>query len=128
MNQDVRRLAWAFAGCVLGGVVLIGSLASLDAPPIDGLNDKWHHFLAYGILALWWGLRYSAEMRGAVAVVLFSSGYGALIEIFQYFTPFRSFDMFDIVCNTAGATIGSIFSFSLLKISTLNKYHTKIFS
>ena len=85
----------------------------LDFPPDINVNDKLIHgvvFFGFAVLVdlassrqpfwLWKGLPLLA--------------YGIGIEVMQYFTPFRSFSVMDMVADFAG-----IFIYFLLKISVL---------
>ncbi|MBQ1783782.1 MAG: VanZ family protein [Gammaproteobacteria bacterium] len=63
-------------------------------------NDKLEHFIAF------FGLAFLAHhaMRAGFAVQMFLLfGYGAWIELVQYFLPYRSSAMNDFFADIAGA-------------------------
>lgn len=120
-------LSWAFMILVL--LCLPGStIARLEGPKIPHL-DKYVHFLLFaGLVALWNFYlickNYSTErLYKGYRLVLFSAViYGVVLEVVQYcFIPDRSFDLADIVADSAGAAAAyAVFYFKLLRINPGN--------
>lgn len=80
-------------------------------------QDKIIHFFIYGLLAL---LSVQAayaqnmnrpEWRG----FYYAFFLGLFLEFVQFFLPYRSFDIVDIVFNTVGAGLGTFISYKLAR-------------
>ena len=65
---------------------------SLDFDP----HGYFQHFIAYGI-GMFIGLKVNKNKTAMFIVLL-----GIFIEIIQYFLPYRSFNLFDILANLSG--------------------------
>jgi VanZ family protein len=81
-------------------------LKSLPGPEF-GFADKVWHFLAFAVLAvllaraIWhWGRKLALANRDGALV---SSGLGALLEVLQSFTAYRSAELADLVADGLGA-------------------------
>lgn len=92
-----ERLAWAYVA-----FIWIMSLIPLTMPVMPN-SDKMGHFLAYGVLALWFGL---IRKKKLALIWLLASLMGVAIEFAQALTPYRSFDTLDMLANACGALIG----------------------
>ena len=70
--------------------------------------DKIIHFLIYTLLAFLAinTFRLKARKNCYIKVFLYCFFVGSLIECIQYFLPFRSFEGFDILANSAGSVVG----------------------
>lgn len=74
--------------------------------------DKWIHVFLFFVLVLLWCSIYKNEDRQKVrrfftAITVLSIVYGIVMEIVQhYFIPFRSFDIVDMIADSAGAVAG----------------------
>lgn len=90
--------------------VLVVSVTPVPKRGIEQVGlDKLIHFIMYGITALIFlktlflkspgGLRKTGSLS-----ILFSVLYGILMEIFQFFLPYRSFSVGDIFFNFLGAS------------------------
>jgi VanZ family protein len=96
------------------------STTSRQIPVVADVNDKLNHVLAFYVLGLladfsWPGTAFYA--RKAFLLL----GYGAVIEIIQYFLPYRSFSLFDLGADAFGLILYAV-SVPLLKyIYPLNK-------
>lgn len=97
-----RPLLWRAVGWF--GIALLLTLSLVRPPsvemPVDNA-DKLGHFLAYFVLTGWYGQLFAARRdflkRAAGFVVL-----GALIEVLQSFTGYRTADWRDEIANTSG--------------------------
>ncbi|VCU71660.1 VanZ like family protein [Pigmentiphaga humi] len=93
-----KLLFWA---ALLGTLAL--SLASTSVPlPTTGW-DKTNHLLAFSVLTVL--VRFAYPGR-AWPYLLGLLGYGALIEILQSFTRYRSADWTDIAADAVGILLG----------------------
>lgn len=73
--------------------------------------DKWVHvgifFLSF---VLWRRALMIKTAKGKLLLALAAFAYGCLIEAMQhYFIPFRSFDLYDVVADTAGIIAAVIY-------------------
>ena len=88
------------------------------------LSDFSLHSLVFGVFAglLCWGF-YKARNSAVpyIKVGLLSIGYGLFIEVYQYFLPYRSLRLDDLIADVAGVIV---FSF-LFKIFTIVAKHRK---
>jgi len=73
--------------------------------------DKFAHAILFGALStmvavgMWRSSRRYSNRARFWAPIVFASLYGLGIEIYQAFVPFREFDPWDVVANTAGALL-----------------------
>lgn len=92
---------WAFGSVAL--VVLVLALM----PPVPHMPttgwDKANHLLAFAVLA-WLGCH--AYPQRLVTVLSGLLAYGALIEILQSFTAYRSADWHDLLADGMGLVLG----------------------
>ena len=97
----------------------------LEFPPGVSINDKLIHvvvFFGFAVLVdlassrrpfwLWKGLPLLA--------------YGIGVEVMQYFTPFRSFSIVDMIADLAGIFIYFSLKISILYIAKRNSNNSKI--
>lgn len=96
-----RLAAPAFLVCLVA--VLVLTLMPVSIPDEFPSEDKVHHLLAFGALAI---LACSAWGPPWWVVVPALSGLGAAIELIQHFIPNRSMELNDWVADTAGVLIG----------------------
>jgi len=80
------------------------------------LTDKWAHFLAFTVLYM---VAFVEQIRSRssnetsrwrITVVLFSLGFGVLIEFLQWVIPTgRHAELLDIVADSIGVGVGALF-------------------
>jgi VanZ family protein len=92
--KQVLLLLWASA-------IWIGSLLPIAAPPVAN-GDKFEHLFGYAVLAI---LGWRVWYRG-LPVWLAAASMGVAVEFAQALTPWRSFDVADMLANALGAAIG----------------------
>lgn len=99
-----RALGALFRVAFVVALVLGTHLATTDAPPhaMASLNDKLQHLTAFAVLALLLDRSYFRQRAYWSAVALPLLGYGLAIECVQYFLPYRSFDLLDLVADAIG--------------------------
>ncbi|MBN2484179.1 MAG: VanZ family protein [Candidatus Omnitrophica bacterium] len=99
--------------------LIVMSVVPLDMPaPKEVPVDKIVHSLAYLVLAILTAnaLSPSGTKSNIIRAFIFTVLFGFTLECIQYFLPLRSFDIFDIACNIAGALVGSICVYGFKKI------------
>lgn len=70
--------------------------------------DKWVHVGIFSLLCFFWGIALGAK-RGKKAVLLVTAAiaYAFLVEVVQdRYVANRSFDLWDVVADTAGIALG----------------------
>ena len=92
---------WVF-GSVASVVLVLALMPLVPHMPTTGW-DKANHLLAFAVLA-WLGYRaYPQRMASVLSGLL---AYGALIEILQSFTSYRSADWHDLLADGLGLLLG----------------------
>ena len=96
-----RKLYILFVGWVI--FLTIVSLVPRAAPDLGDRWDKVAHFIAYFFTALLFFVSFRTRFRPAdIYAVLFSFGYGAIIELVQCVVPHRVGSFKDLVANLSG--------------------------
>ena len=103
VKQGNRTALWRWAFGTVALVVLVLALM----PPVPHMPttgwDKASHLLAFAVLA-WLGCHaYPQRMASVLSGLL---AYGALIEILQSFTSYRSADWHDLLADGLGLLLG----------------------
>ncbi len=94
-------------------IVTIFCLIPMPAgPPSDIPIDKIVHIIFFMALTFF----YSLTFKKPIKIFLFFCIYGAIIEVIQYFMPWRSFELYDIVADIFGSTIGMALYFPAKKL------------
>ncbi len=105
----IFRLLFVFA------LVVITWLATIELtyPHVENINDKISHIAAFYILALLSDFSFPNDNFGLnkVSALLV---YGLLLEMIQYFLPYRTFSLLDLMADGIGLA-GYFFSLPLLK-------------
>jgi len=94
--------------CVALIVTFSLSVVKVDQSLPGGFNDKFYHGLAFFVLSFL--LNFSFPKSGFKYysyLPLFS--YGVLIEVVQFFLPYRSFSIADMIADAAGIFLYYIF-------------------
>jgi VanZ family protein len=95
--------------------ILVITLIPGDAlPPSDLFQiDKVVHFIVFGVLMIVsaYALLRNFAVKGSPAkpmsiAIVYSLGFGAMIEVLQLFVPGRSFSLLDILANSIGVGLG----------------------
>ena len=79
----------------------IGFLERLQIPHLD----KFLHFSAYAVHGGFSVL----VIRHAVIAIAWSFFFSSLMEVIQYFLPYRTFELMDLVANLIGCVAGGFF-------------------
>ena len=78
--------------------------------------DKIIHTLAFVFLVLW----FSGQVKMTLSFFVIVSFYGCIVELVQYYLPYRSFEWLDLLFNQIGIVIGIMLGEVLLKKWSLN--------
>lgn len=101
------------------GLLLI-SVLPVEGPKMNvAVSDKVGHAVAY-LLFSYVALRAFASRWGyggksALAAVFLAFSYGALLELWQHFLPYRSYEPLDLLSNSVGVVSAQISVFVLRK-------------
>jgi VanZ family protein len=112
-------LSLAISWTILIAVLCLVKFTDLPSFGVSGA-DKYVHFTLHFVFTLLWGFNFWIKLNEIiiskiVRVVLLSLCYGIVIEILQEIvTNTRHADVFDVLANSAGATIALLF-FVLIK-------------
>ena len=102
-------------------IIMIGIMSIIPNAELDRVSDTYKlfsggylfHILAYGLFcffALLYNITY--QRHSLVIILLFISVYSIILEVIQYFLPYRTFNLYDILANLIGIAIGlSLFQF-----------------
>ena len=78
--------------------------------------DKIIHTLVFVFLVLW----FSGQVKMTLSFFVIVSFYGCIVELVQYYLPYRSFEWLDLLFNQIGILIGIMIGEALLKKWSLN--------
>jgi len=87
-------------------MLLIVSVIPASGPETGLPLDKIAHFILYGLTSTLLFRHFKKRTTGGSAfykAVVLSVIFGAVMEVVQYFLPYRSFSFGDIAANAAGA-------------------------
>ncbi len=87
---------------------------------LDKLSDTYklfsggylYHILAYGLFcffALLYNITY--QRHSLLIILLFISVYSIILEAIQYFLPYRTFNLYDILASLIGIAVGAVLFF-----------------
>ncbi|MFO7963147.1 MAG: VanZ family protein [Desulfobacterales bacterium] len=125
MTQNKTRILvnWFLVLAYCSAVFFLSSSASPQALPSFANADKIMHFIAFFILGILFFRAYRAwKMKPLYLVVLTlisSTLFGALIEIRQYYLPYRSAEINDIFADVVGCLAGIAVYLVFIRINHL---------
>ena len=85
-------------------LIIYLATAELEHPVMTSVNDKFGHILAFVILAFLLDFSFPASSYN-LSKILPLLAYGILIEIVQYFLPYRMFSLLDMLADAGGLVI-----------------------
>ncbi|MCM8773580.1 MAG: VanZ family protein [Candidatus Omnitrophica bacterium] len=91
--------------------VLFISLFPLEGPRfLGGIPwDKIIHFFIYFIFAIITYKTFFKSLHPYLYVFVYNFSFGLIVEIIQYFLPYRTFEFKDLFFNSLGILCGLIF-------------------
>jgi glycopeptide antibiotics resistance protein len=101
-------------------IILIGIMSIIPDTALDKVSDTYKlfsggylfHILAYGVFcffALMYNITY--QRHSLFIMLLFISIYSIILEVIQYFLPYRTFNLYDILASLIGVAVGVVFYF-----------------
>ncbi len=90
------------------------SLIPFPSDTTEYISDKLVHFVFYFISVIM--LFLSVRLRSTSTLFKIAAGvfaYSFAIESIQYFLPFRSFSLYDMLANLAGIVVSSVLIFGV---------------
>lgn len=99
------------------GVMLLSTVELTD-PLITSVNDKLEHVLAFVYLAFLLDFSFPNN-RFNLSKVFMLLAYGMLIEVIQYFIPYRTFSFFDVLADGFGIILYVLFVPALKRLPGL---------
>jgi glycopeptide antibiotics resistance protein len=101
-------------------MILIGIMSIIPDTALDKVSDTYKlfsggylfHILAYGVFcffALLYNITY--QRHSLFIMLLFISIYSIILEVIQYFLPYRTFNLYDILASLIGVAVGVVFYF-----------------
>ncbi len=105
-------MVWSALGWVLVATVVIGSLVPGEVVSAMHVSDKIMHAGAYAVLMVWFSGFYRHAAYPVIAIVLIA--LGLTLDLLQLLTPTRTFDLNDVLMNSAGVVVGFLLSTVLL--------------
>jgi glycopeptide antibiotics resistance protein len=101
-------------------MILIGIMSIIPDTALDKVSDTYKlfsggylfHILAYGVFcffALMYNITY--QRHSLFIMLLFISIYSIILEVIQYFLPYRTFNLYDILASLIGVAVGVVFYF-----------------
>ena len=91
--------------------ILIASTIKVSQTNAPEFTDKIVHIIMYFFCTA------AFYFIGIKRYVVFSIAYGTIIELIQYFLPWRSFSFYDIIANCIGAILFYLTFRELVKCS-----------
>ena len=123
MNKELKSFFWfRFPVYSYAAVILLYSALKDPVPKkyqwIPHL-DKWLHAAEYALLG-YLVIRmiksiesHFSNKKFIFLSISYSTVYGALMELYQRFIPYRSADIIDLTVDFIGATIGTLIYFKI---------------
>lgn len=87
-------------------------------------GDKLQHMIAYAALMAWFIQVYSRDRRPRLAGWLLTLGIA--IEFLQWLTPYRSFDVLDMVADALGIGLGWALGTALARAAILSRVEAMV--
>jgi VanZ family protein len=95
-----------FRAVLVTALLIIFHLATtqLHYPGLNGLNDKVSHIMAFYALAMLEDFSFPRTGFG-LSKAFTLMAYGLLIEVIQYFLPYRTFSLYDLGADAMGVLV-----------------------
>lgn len=101
-------------------IFIIGIMSIIPNEALDKLSETYKlfsrgylfHIFAYGLFcffALLYNITY--QRHSLLIILLFISVYSIILEAIQYFLPYRTFNLYDILASLIGIAVGAVLFF-----------------
>ena len=101
-------------------IFIIGIMSTIPNEALDKLSETYKlfsrgylfHIFAYGLFcffALLYNITY--QRHSLLIILLFISVYSIILEAIQYFLPYRTFNLYDILASLIGIAVGIVLFF-----------------
>lgn len=114
MHDSHLKLRKLWFGCGFLMLLVVAVLSLIPVPQSPEGSDKVAHIVIYAILSGWFSVIVSRQ-NSLWRVFIGVAAYGALIELLQGQTGYRSLELADAVANTIGAALGVVCHFTRLR-------------
>ncbi len=120
---EKNRIKFVYTPLIIYWLILLiaTSIPGNDMPDIH-MNDKFEHFLGYGLLTILINFSLLVQSKNKLlktkaylASIIIVSIYGALDELHQIFVPGRDCDFYDWITDFSAACFGIVMVYSLVK-------------
>lgn len=100
---------WAPVIVYMAFIMAVSIMPAPEELPLIPYIDKFYHLLTYLVLGVLLSRAFNAggKERTILKPFAFAFLYGALIEVLQSFTPYRSAEALDAAANGLGGLAGS---------------------
>jgi len=88
-------------------IIMYLSTTQFEYPVVENINDKVSHILAFYVLALFGDFSFP-EHKFDPGKIFLLLAYGLFIEIIQYFLPYRTFSLLDLLADAVGLVLYSL--------------------
>ena len=107
MPKTIKIVYVAVFWTIVVTILSLISIGNIGESIAISNKDKYVHFLFYFIFTVLWILFFKYKQFSNFKLVIFIAiFYGILMEIFQgIFTTTRHADVYDVLANSAGATV-----------------------
>lgn len=102
---------WTICHLTAFAILVVCLIPSSGKVPRFEHLDKFFHFFGHALLAIFYTQVWNRNRLNQLFFILLL--YGFIIEVLQFLTGWRTFDLFDVLANSAGTTYGILFSISL---------------
>jgi VanZ family protein len=96
-----RQTAFPIALATAIVTILYFALTPVEHKIVEDINDKLNHLLAFAVLAFLADYSFP-RTRLSLIKILALLGFGFLIEVLQYFLPYREFSLYDLLADGIG--------------------------
>jgi len=122
MKRKLRNILiyWLPVGLYCAAIFIQSSYPSMVRLHDVPFGDKYLHFLGYAILGILFfrafrSLHVGNRLLLVSLSICASTAYGISDEIHQYFVPYRTADVMDVLADMIGSCIGVMASFLLVE-------------
>lgn len=102
-----------FLTAAVSGILFLATIP-LACPIVSDINDKLNHVAAFFVLSFLANFSFP-ETKNPWFMLFALLGYGVIIELIQFFLPWRMFSLADVAADALGIGFGQIALYFLKK-------------